>query len=117
MTAVRLMIGGRDYDVACDDGQENHLRQLGRALDQRIREIVGAPGQIPETQSLLLAALTLMDELQDTSQEREQLRYDIQHSSQSFEQNKQIELGNAVAATIHSIADRMEAIAEELERV
>ena len=115
MSALRLLIGGREYDVACDDGQEGHLRNIARLLDQRVRGLSESLGRPSEGQLLMLASLMLTDELHDAKREVEQLRNDIQHSSQSFERNKQIELENAIALTIHNIADRIETIASELE--
>lgn len=117
MSALRLLIGGREYDVACDDGQEAHVKVLAKALDARVRTLSEAMGKPSEGQLLMLISLMLSDELQDTKKEVEQLRHDIAHSSQSFERNKQIELENAIALTIHNIADRIETIAGELERV
>lgn len=117
MTALRLLIGGREYDVACDDGQENHLKSIAKTLDTRVRTLGEAMGKPSEGQLLMIASLMLTDELLDAKKEVEQLRHDIQNSSQSFERNKQIELENAIALTIHNIADRVEAIAGELEGV
>jgi cell division protein ZapA len=117
MTAQRIMIAGREYDVSCDDGQEAHLKALAKTLDNRARKLSEAMGKPGESQLLMLCALTLTDELQDALKAQEQLRHDIHHSSQSFETNKQIELENIITATIHDIAGRIEAIAEELERV
>jgi cell division protein ZapA len=117
MSALRLLIGGREYDVACDDGQETHLKSIAKNLDARVRTLSEALGKPTEGQLLMLTSLMLTDELQDAKKELEQLRSDIQNSSQSFERNKQIELENAIALTIHNIADRIETIAGELERV
>lgn len=116
MATVRVLIGGRDYEVACDNGQEGHLRHLAHELDQRVRGIGNAMGRPADPQLLMLAALMLTDELEESKREATQLRYDIQNSSHSFEQNKQIELENAIAATIHDIASRIESIADQLDR-
>ena len=37
MPSVQIAVNGRNYDVACDPGQEQHLRELARSLDGRIR--------------------------------------------------------------------------------
>lgn len=116
MTAVRVMIAGRDYDLACDDGQEVHLKQLARLLDARMRGISDATGgKAGEAQLLMFAALMLTDELQDATRERDHLRADIHDASRSFEQNKQMEIEKAIVSTIHTIADRIESIAASLE--
>ena len=38
MAEVNLTIDGRSYPVACDDGQERRLMQLGSYVEQRMRE-------------------------------------------------------------------------------
>lgn len=115
MSVTRINIGGYDYEIACDDGQELTVKALARTLDHRVRALAQAEGKPGESQLLMLAGLMLTDELQDAKRELDQLRHDIQHSSQSFEKNKQIELENAVASTIHHIAERIETIAIQLE--
>ena len=117
MASIRLTIGGRDCQVACDDGQESHLRNLGKLLDERLKEMGAGTGKINEMQLMMLAALMLTDEAEDAKRELTQLRSEIRNSSQSFEMNKQIEMEAAIAATIDDIAARVEAIAGDLERV
>jgi cell division protein ZapA len=115
MSALRIVIGGREYQVACDDGEEPNLKNLARLLDERVRELGGGTGRINDSQLMMLAGLMLTDELEDAKRELAHLRSDIRHSSQSFETNKQIEMESAIAATIHDIAARVEAIAGALE--
>jgi cell division protein ZapA len=117
MSALRIIIGGREYEVACDDGEEGRLKNLARLLDERVRSLGGGKGKINDLQVIMLAGLMLTDELEDAKRELTALRHDIRNSSQSFETNKQIELEGAVAATLHNIAARVEAIAGELEAV
>lgn len=60
MSNVTLLIGGRQYMVACDAGQEAHVAALGEMLEAKVREI-GATGH-NEVRLLLFAALQLADE-------------------------------------------------------
>ena len=39
MAQVDVTINGRDYQIACDDGQEAHLVQLGEYVDRRVKEL------------------------------------------------------------------------------
>jgi cell division protein ZapA len=116
MSALRILIGGREYQVACDDGEEGRLKNLAKLLDERVRLLGGGSGKVSDTQAMMLAGLMLTDELEDAKRELTSLRSDIQNSSHSFETNKQIELESAIATTIHDIASRVEAIAGELEQ-
>lgn len=117
MPALRITIGGRECQVACDEGQESHLKHLARLLDERLTGLGSSGARANDPQLMMLAGLMLTDELEDTRRELNILRSEIRNNSQSFEVNKQIELENAVAATIHDIASRVEAIAGELEKV
>lgn len=64
MSNVTLQIGGRNYLVACAEGEEDHVRDLGMMIEGKVREL-GAAGH-NEVRLLLFAALLLADELHDT---------------------------------------------------
>src|SRR6185295_18451819 len=50
------------YTIACDDGEEDHLRELAAAVDAKAREVLSSVGQVGDTRLLLMAALLLADE-------------------------------------------------------
>lgn len=62
MAQVTLTVGGRDYPVACRDGEEAHLLRLAGILDARVREVGATMGGVNEARQLLLAGLLLADE-------------------------------------------------------
>lgn len=64
MSEVTLTVGGRDYTVACADGEEAHVTQLGDAIDGKLRQLGGSLTN-KEAQNLLFAALLLADELHE----------------------------------------------------
>lgn len=64
MSNVRLRIGGREFPVACADGEEEHIALLGQQIDDKLRAAGGVVGQ-SESRMLLLAALLLADELHE----------------------------------------------------
>ena len=55
MSNVTLKIGGRDYTVACAEGEEGHVRALGAMIADKVAEM-GSSAQ-GETRQLLFAAL------------------------------------------------------------
>ncbi|MFC0686154.1 cell division protein ZapA [Novosphingobium clariflavum] len=61
MSNVNLTIGGRSFTLACADGQEGHVENLGRLIDEKAAA-AGAVGQT-ETRMLLFAAIMLADEV------------------------------------------------------
>lgn len=66
MAEVDIVVNDRAYRVACQDGQEERLLRLAAHLDREARALVGDLGQIGESRLLLLAALTVCDELFET---------------------------------------------------
>jgi cell division protein ZapA len=63
MAEVDIMVNERLYRVTCDDGQEKRLERLASHFDGRVRRIVEELGQIGDARLMLLAALTVCDEL------------------------------------------------------
>lgn len=48
MAQVSIRINGRSYDIACDDGQEDRIHALAGYVNDRVKEIADAVGQIGE---------------------------------------------------------------------
>ena len=63
MGQVRITLNGRGYDIACDDGQEEHVMRLANALSERVNQLVTANGQVGEARLLLMAGLLMADDL------------------------------------------------------
>ena len=64
MSDVTLSVGGRNYTVACADGQEEHVQRLAGVIDGKLGTM-GANLSSQEAKNLLFAALLLADELDD----------------------------------------------------
>jgi len=64
MSEVVLTVGGRNYTLRCEDGQEAHIRRLAATVDTKLGDGVS---QLPamEAKNLLFAALFLADELEE----------------------------------------------------
>jgi cell division protein ZapA len=66
MSHVNVSIDGRQYRMACDEGQEPHLQSLAEDLDKRIVELRENFGDIGDSRALIvMAALTISDELSE----------------------------------------------------
>lgn len=66
MAQVDVVVNGRLYKVACENGQEDRLTQLAAYFDGQVKGLSGELGDIGETRLLLLTALQLCDELFDS---------------------------------------------------
>ena len=67
MTQVNVTINGRQYRMACEDGEEGHLAHLAEDLDERIARLRLRFGEIGDTRLTVMAALTLADELAEAN--------------------------------------------------
>ena len=64
MSDVTLKVGGRNYTVACADGQEEHVQRLAGVIDGKLDKM-GNNLSANEAKNLLFAALLLADELDE----------------------------------------------------
>ena len=77
MSDVKIEINGRYYQIACEDGQEDHLQRLAEFLEKRLQDVVSTVGQVGQDRLLVMAGLLIADELSDAFAEidqREQIR-------------------------------------------
>ena len=63
MSEVTVTINARQYRMACENGQEDHLLALSQDLDQRIAQLRTSFGEVGDTRLTVMAALTIADEL------------------------------------------------------
>ncbi len=61
MPEVKIEIGGKDFTVACADGEEQFLLEAARMLDREAQGLVSQIGRMPEARMLLMAGLMLAD--------------------------------------------------------
>lgn len=65
MPLVNVMVNSRAYTIACDDGEEEHLRELAKHVDSKVRELLETVGQVGDSRLLLMAALLITDDYFD----------------------------------------------------
>ena len=76
VSQVNVTINGRQFRMACEDGQEDHLQQLARDLDERIVALRGQFGEIGDARLTVMAALMVADELAETGKKLKRLEAD-----------------------------------------
>lgn len=111
MATIPVTVHNREYQLACEDGQEELLVALAQEVDDRVKQLTRSLPNAGESMLLLLTALTLADELSD---ERRAHREARQQQAPS-EEPRLREMETAMAATLQDVATRIERIARELE--
>ena len=61
MPEVTIQIGGRGFQVACQDGEEQFLHAAAKMLDDEAQVLSDQIGRLPEARMLLMAGLMLAD--------------------------------------------------------
>ncbi|MDE0941414.1 MAG: cell division protein ZapA [Alphaproteobacteria bacterium] len=74
MAQVNIQINGRDYLLACEDGEESHLSFLAEYINRQVDGLVENVGQVGEARLLLMASLLVADELAEASQELDAIK-------------------------------------------
>ena len=65
MAEVTVNINGRNYGIACDNGQEDRIRELGNYINERLGSIAAAGSVATESHLLVLTSLVLADEVHE----------------------------------------------------
>ena len=65
MSHINVTINGRQYRMACEEGQEVRLLKLAESLESRVESLRGKFGEIGDARLTVMAALTACDELLD----------------------------------------------------
>lgn len=100
MANIDIEIAGRRYNVACADGEEEHLQSVAALVDRRARDAGQALGSLSEARHLLYAALLLADDLKEVRAGRGTV---------------EPEPDPEVADALEGLATRVEALADRLE--
>lgn len=103
MATVEVTINGRSYPISCEDGQEEHLRQLAAYVDKRVQELVNSLGQVGDLRLLVMASLLIADELSEAFSAIEQ-----QATAGAATDDA------ALAESLENLAGRIESIAARL---
>ena len=102
MASVEVEIAARKYSVACRDGEEDHLRSVAAIVDNKAQDAAAALGSLSEARQLLFASLLLADELKE------------HRSGQPPAPPAQLD--PAMVDALERLAQRVESLAERLER-
>jgi cell division protein ZapA len=116
MAQVIATINGKQFRLACEDGQEEHLQQLAADLDRRVGELHGKFGEIGDTRLTVMAALTIADDLAEAYRRIRRLEEEITglQDARVIASDRAKEASAAVVSAFNSAAERLEGITKKL---
>jgi cell division protein ZapA len=111
MSHINVTINGRQYRMACEEGQEVRLLKLAENLETRIQSLRGKFGEIGDARLTVMAALTACDELVDAGNRVRTLEAEV---------NELRDFRNAAAErarlTQAAVVNALNAAAERIEK-
>jgi cell division protein ZapA len=118
MAHVSVTINGRQYRMACEDGQENHLIWLSGDLDRRIGQLRTQFGEIGDMRLTMMAALTVADELVEAGTRLRRLEEELAglQDARVVTTERAQATQAAIAAALNSAAERIERVVKGLNR-
>lgn len=108
MASVEVEIASRKYQLACRDGEEDHLRSVAALVDRKARDAGAALGNMTEARQLLFASLLLADELKEQ-------RSGTAPAAAAEAAPAPADVDASMADALERLAERIESLADRLE--
>lgn len=126
MPEVTIQIGGRPFNVACQEGEEHFLHAAAGLLDNEAKALMDQIGRLPESRMLLMAGLMLADKAAGTEDQVKSMENKIAQQEAWIEElqsrpqpePEKVEVAvipAQVTETLAELAARAEALAEAAE--
>ncbi len=112
MGQVAVVIDGKSYRMACDDGQEDHLTSLAVYFDSRVQDMRKSFGEIGDMRLAVMAAITLADEISEMKRKAGGMETALQSARDSM-----AGFDAAAAEREAEIAEAVRLAAERIERI
>lgn len=108
MGQVNVSINGRSYLIACDDGEEDHLRELAAYIDGHVSDLAHSVGQVGDARLMLMAGLLVADELAEAVARVQALEAELAgvHEGSRLE--------DTLAGFLDTASERIEALADQI---
>jgi cell division protein ZapA len=116
--SVTVTINGRQFRMACEEGQEERLRALAKDLDDRIVAFRGQFGEIGDARLTVMAALMIADNLAEADRKLKHVEGELaalQEARAAAADHAQA-TQSALVAAFTSAAERIEGMAKKLSQ-
>lgn len=118
MAQVNVTINGRNYRMACEDGQEEHLMRLASDVDARIENLRGNFGEVGDSRLTVMAALTVADELVEAGKKIRRLEEELagMQDARVLAAERAQQTQAAIVAALNAASERIEGITRTLNQ-
>ena len=118
MTELEISIGGRIFSVACDNEEQEKVKEAAALINEEADSIQSQLGRLPESKMLLLSALMIADRLVDVETESKVFKeksgdfIDLKNKNQELERHR-----NTLQTDYQKLESLVEKMLAKLERI
>ena len=87
MPDLKVLIGGRNYKISCNPGEENATIESARLFDKEAELIQGQIGRLSEDKMLLLSGLLLGNKIVELQSEKKVLEEKLARTESSVKES------------------------------
>ncbi len=118
MTELEISIGGRIFSVACDNEEQEKVKEAAALINEEADSIQSQLGRLPESKMLLLSALMIADRLVDVETESKVFKEKSEDLVDLKNKNKELErLRNTIQNDYQKLESLVEKMLSKLEMV
>lgn len=123
MPEENITIGGKNFSVACQPGEEHFLQAAARMLDAEARTLISQIGRVPEARMLLMSGLMLADKTAGLEERAMRAEEDLAAARDEIARlrnapRERVEVPAVPAAQVAALAElaaRAEALAQQID--
>ena len=90
MANVSIKFNNKEFLLACEDGQEEHLEELLIQINKKFNNLKNDLGNLGENKLLLITAVKIMDEYYETKKKEDQKKEELNDLSKKFKELKSL---------------------------
>ena len=90
MANVNIKFNNKEFVLSCEDGQEDHLKELAIHLNKKFDNLKSTLGNIGENKLLLISAITTMDEYFETKKKIDEKLKELKILTERFKELKNL---------------------------
>ena len=90
MANVSIKFNNKEFLLACEDGQEEHLEELLIQINKKFNNLKNDLGNLGENKLLLITAVKIMDEYYETKKKVDEKKEELKDLSNRFKELKSL---------------------------
>ncbi|MGC6475732.1 MAG: cell division protein ZapA [Parvibaculales bacterium] len=116
MGELNISINNRPFQIACADGDEHRVSRLAEELAARISDIKKSAGEAGDSRLLVLAGLTMIDEIKELQKQLNEVQQQIEASKQTKAEidTRVQDLEKLVISGLTKATEQVQALTQEI---